>query len=85
MAMDPGRKAQIEAQIEAQSGAPSGAQCRAQTQSGAQVGALLFDKAATKVPAEYSNYSDVFLAKNAAELLENTGINEHVIKLKEGK
>ena len=51
----------------------------------AQVGALLFDKAPTKVPAEYSDYSDVFSAENAAELPENTGMNEHAIKLEEGK
>ena len=47
----------------------------------AQVGALLFDEAPTEVPAEYSDYSDVFSAENAAELLENTGINEHAIEL----
>ena len=51
----------------------------------AQVGALLFDEAPTKVPAEYSDYSDVFSAENAAELPENTGINEHAIELEEGK
>ena len=51
----------------------------------AQVGALLFDKAPTEIPAEYSNYSDIFLAENAAELPENTGINEHTIELEEGK
>ena len=51
----------------------------------AQVGALLFDKAPTEVPAEYSNYSNIFSAKNAVELQENTGMNEHAIKLKEGK
>ena len=51
----------------------------------AQVGALLFDKAATEVPVEYSNYSDVFSAENAAELPENTGMNEHAIELEEGK
>ena len=51
----------------------------------AQVGALLFDKAPTKVPAEYSNYSNVFSAKNAVELPENTGMNEHAIELEEGK
>ena len=60
MAMDPARKAQIKAQ--------SGAQ----TQDKAQVGALLFDEAPTEVPMEYSDYSDVFLAENAAELPENT-------------
>ena len=51
----------------------------------AQVGALLFNKASTDVPAEYSNYSDVFSAEYVAELSENYGINEHVIKLEEGK
>ena len=58
---------------------------QAQIQDKAQVGALLFNKVLTEVPAEYSDYSDVFLAENAAELLENTGINEHVIKLEEDK
>ena len=48
----------------------------------AQVRALLFDEALTEVPAEYSNYSNVFLVENVAELPENTGINEHAIKLK---
>ena len=50
-----------------------------------QVGALLFDKASTEVPAEYSNYNNVFSAENAAELLENTGMNKHTIELEEGK
>ena len=35
--------------------------------------------------AEYSNYSNVFLAENAAELSENTGVNEHAIELGESK
>ena len=35
--------------------------------------------------AEYSDYSDTFLAENAAELLKNTGMNEHTIKLEENK
>ena len=51
----------------------------------AHVGALLFDEAYTEVPADYSNYSNVFSVENAAELLENTRINEHAIKLKEDK
>ena len=50
-----------------------------------QVGALLFDEALIEVPAEYSDYSNIFLAENAVELLENTEINEHAIKLEEGK
>ena len=56
-----------------------------EAQSGAQVGALLFDEAPTEVPAEYSDYSNVFSAENAAELPENTGMNEHAIELEEGK
>ena len=47
--------------------------------------ALLFDEAPTEVPAEYSDYSDIFLVENAAELPENIKINEHAIKLEEGK
>ena len=73
MAIDPDKKAQIKAQ--------SGAQI----QDKAQVGALLFDKACNKVPAEYSDYSNVFSAENVAELPENTGMNEHTIKLEEDK
>ena len=57
----------------------------AQGQSRAQVGALIFNKAPTEVPAEYSDYSNVFSAENAAELPENTGMNEYTIKLEEGK
>ena len=77
MAMDPDRKAQIKAQ--------SGAQSVAQIQDKAQVGALLFDEAPTEVLAEYSDYSNVFSTENAAELPENTEMNEHAIKLEEGK
>ena len=79
MVMDPDRKAQIKAQSGTQT------QSGAQIQSGIQVGTLLFDEAPTEVPAEYFNYSDVFSAENAAELLENTGMNEHAIELEEGK
>ena len=75
MTIDPKRKAQIEAEI----GAKSGAQSRV------QVGALNFNKAPTEVLAKYSDYSDVFLVEKAVELLENTGMNEHAIKLEEDK
>ena len=51
----------------------------------AQVGGLLFNKAPTKIPAEYFDYSNVFSAENAVELLENTEMNEHAIKLEEDK
>ena len=49
------------------------------------VGALLFDKALTKIPAEYSNYSNIFSAENAVELLKNFRMNKHTIELEEGK
>ena len=51
----------------------------------AQIGALLFDKVFIAGPAKYSNYSNVFLVENAAELPENTGINEFTIKVKKCK
>ena len=51
----------------------------------AQIGALLFNKAFTEVLAEYSNYSNIFLVKNAAKFLENTKIKEHTIKLEKDK
>ena len=51
----------------------------------AQVGALLFNEASTEIPAEYSDYSDVFSVEYAAELPENTGMNEYAIKLEKGK
>ena len=56
-----------------------------QAQIKVQVGALLFNKASIEVPAEYSDYSNVFSAEYAVELPENTGINEHAIKLEEDK
>ena len=58
---------------------------QAQIKMKAQVEALIFDKALKSVPAKYFNYSNVFSVENAMELLENTGINEHTIELKEGK
>ena len=51
----------------------------------AQVGALPFDKAFIEVLIEYSDYSNIFLAENTAKLPKNIGINQHAIKLKEGK
>ena len=58
---------------------------QAQIQDKAQVGALLLEKAFTKVLAEYSDYSNVFSAENAAELPKNTEMNEHAIELEEDK
>ena len=54
-------------------------------QNKALVDTLIFDETFTVVPAEYSNYNDVFSMENAAELSENIGINENAIKLKIGK
>ena len=51
----------------------------------AQVGALLFDEALTEIPAEYSDYSNVFSTENAAKLPKNTRMNKHAIKLEEDK
>ena len=45
----------------------------------AHIRALIFDKALTKVLAQYSNYSNVYSAENTRELLENTRINKHAI------
>ena len=51
----------------------------------AQVRALIFNEASTQVPAEYSDYSNVFLAENTTELLEQIEINEHTIQLDKSK
>ncbi len=51
----------------------------------AQIAALPWDKAPTKIPAEYSDYADVFSSDLAMELPENTGMNKHTIELIEGK
>lgn len=41
---------------------------QAQIKTKALIKALLFDKAPIKVSAEYSNYNNVFLAKNTIKL-----------------
>ena len=56
-----------------------------QAQLKAQVGALLFNKAFIEISAEYSNYSNVFLAEYVAKLPENIGMNEYAIKLEKDK
>ena len=60
-------------------------QAQIEAQSRTQVGALLFDKASTEVPADYSDYNNAFSVKNIAEFLENTRINKYTIKLEKGK
>ena len=71
--------------IQKQEEMPVHSKKRAQIQDKALVGALLFNEAPIEIPAEYSDDSNIFLAENVAELLENIGINKHVIKLEEGK
>ena len=51
----------------------------------AQIKALLFDEALTKVPAKYSNYSNVFSMGNIVELPKNTRMNKYAIKLEKSK
>ena len=62
-----------------------GKKAQIKAQSKAQVGALLFNEAFTEIPAEYSDYSNVFLAENVVKLLENTEMNEHAIELEKDK
>ena len=51
----------------------------------AQVWALIFNEASSEVLMEYSDYSNVFSAENAAKLPEHTRMNEHAIELKKSK
>ena len=51
----------------------------------AQVKALLFNEILIEILVEYSNYNNIFSIEYIAELLKNTGINEHTIELEEGK
>ncbi len=47
----------------------------------AQIAHLKADKVSCKVPSKYTDFADVFCPKLAAELLEYTRINNHVVKL----
>ena len=58
---------------------------QAQIKIKVQVGALLFNETSIEVPAEYSNYSNIFPVENVAKLPKNTEINEHAIKLEKDK
>ena len=62
-----------------------GRKVQIETQSRTQVKAVLFDKVPSEVPAKYSDYSDIFLAKIAEELPKNIEINEYAIELEESK
>ncbi len=44
-----------------------------------------WDKAPTKIPAKYFDYTDVFFSELAMELPENIRMNEHTIELIKGK
>ena len=46
----------------------------------AQIAHLKANKAPTKIPSEYTNFTDIFLPKSAAELPEYR-INNHAIEL----
>ena len=60
-------------------------QTQIKAESRAQVETLLFEQTFIKVLAEYSDYSNVFLAKNVVEFLENIGIKKHTIGLEKYK
>ena len=49
----------------------------------AQVATLTSEK--TRIPAEYSNFSNVFSSDSAAELPEHNEINDHFINLLDNK
>lgn len=53
---------------------------QAQIEKKAQVRAFIFDKAFTKIFAEYFNYNNFFSAKNTAELLKHSRMNNYIIK-----
>ena len=50
-----------------------------------QIVVLNQKEAPTKISAKYSDFSDVFLAEEALVLPEQIELNEHAIKLEEGK
>ena len=49
----------------------------------AQIASLLAEE--VRIPDEYSDFADVFLAKKALVLQERTKLNEHTIDLEDGK
>ena len=51
----------------------------------AEIAALQWNKAPTEIPVKYSDYADIFSSDLAMELPENTRMNEHIIKLIDGK
>ena len=51
----------------------------------AQILVIIKDEALTEIPPKYADYADIFSFDLAMELPNNTGINEHTIKLEKGK
>ena len=49
-----------------------------------QISGLIAKEAPTKVPAEYSDFADIFFPDLASELPKHTGINDYAIELVEG-
>lgn len=49
------------------------------------VAVLQQDTAPSKIPSEYANYDNIFSLNLVIQLPENSDINEHAIKLVEGK
>lgn len=47
----------------------------------AQLTALQWDKIPIEIFSKYANFSNMFLPDLTIELLENTGINKHIIEL----
>ena len=50
-----------------------------------QISGLIAEEAPRKVPAEYSDFADVFSPNLASKLPKHTGINDHAIELVEGQ
>ena len=55
---------------------------KAEVKNKTQIKALLFDNTFIIILVEYSNYGNVFLAKNIAKLLKLIKIIHYIIKLK---
>ena len=49
-----------------------------------EISGLIAEEALTKIPAEYSDFADIFSPDLASELSEHTGINNHAIELVDG-
>ena len=50
-----------------------------------QIATLIADKTLVTIPAEYSDFEDVFSKESAVVLPEHTEINTNAIDLEEGK